>query len=226
MAWVLASTLVGSLAAPSSAEAREGRVRAAAGAERAQRPAPVAAGQDGSPRAACLRAAREAERLHRLPDGLMVAIALSESGLHAHALNIGGRSHFPAGFDQAVRLLRAAPPGASVMAGCIQVNARVHARGSDWPLDAARATDWAAAVLRQGYAETGSWTGALRRWHGGSAAGSGRVVCRVHAKLAVAAPDRRGGAAVLDDAGCHAAQAARVRRSGAALLEVAEADER
>jgi len=48
-----------------------------------------------SPRAACLAAARRAERIHGLPHSLMVAIALSESGLHAHALNINGRAHFP-----------------------------------------------------------------------------------------------------------------------------------
>jgi hypothetical protein len=29
------------------------------------------------------------------------------------------------------------------MAGCVQVNARVHARGSDWPLDPMTSADWA-----------------------------------------------------------------------------------
>jgi hypothetical protein len=39
-----------------------------------------------SPRAACLAATREAEITHGLPEGLLTAIALNESGLHAYAL--------------------------------------------------------------------------------------------------------------------------------------------
>jgi len=45
------------------------------------------------------------------------------------------------------------------------------------------------------------------------------VLCRVRAKLEVAAP----GSAVLADAPCNGAEIARVRRSGATLLEIAEA---
>ncbi|MCB4825545.1 transglycosylase [Roseicella aerolata] len=136
-----------------------------------------------SPRTACLAAARRAERIHGLPDGLLVAIALSESGLHAHALNIGGRAHFPDSAARARALLASAPRGASIMAGCVQVNARVHARGTDWPLDAERSADWAGGLLHRWYAETGSWTQALARWHGGSPASARRVLCRVRAKL-------------------------------------------
>lgn len=152
----------------------------------------------------------------------MVAIALSESGLHAHALNIGGRAHFPERLDAARRLLASAPARAAVMAGCVQVNARVHARGADWPLDAVRAADWAAAKLSRHYVETGDWTAALRRWHGGSAVGSQRVVCRVRAKLDVVAP----GQDALSGAGCGGTAMARARRNGSQLLEVAEAGDR
>lgn len=171
-----------------------------------------------SPRAACLAAARRAERIHGLPEGLMVAIALSESGLHAHALNIGGRSHFPESPGEARALLAGARGASSVMAGCVQVNARVHARNADWPLDAERATDWAGGMLRRWYTETGSWTTALARWHGGSPASTRRVLCRIHAKLEVAAP----GSPVLDDVGCAGSVAVRDRQNGATLLNVAE----
>ncbi len=170
------------------------------------------------PRAACLAAARRAEGVHGLPEGLMVAIALSESGLHAYALNIGGRAHFPEDGATA-RALLARAGGRSVMAGCVQVNARVHARGSDWPLDAERAADWAGGLLRRWYRETGSWTTALARWHGGSPASTRRVLCRVRAKLEVTAP----GSDVLGNPGCSGTEIARVRRSGATLLEIAEA---
>lgn len=171
-----------------------------------------------SPRAACLAAARRAERIHGLPEGLMVAIALSESGLHAHALNINGRSYFPESPAAARAMLAAAPGRASVMAGCVQVNARVHARQSDWPLDAERAADWAGGLLRRWYAETGNWTTALARWHGGSPASTRRVLCRIRAKLDVTAP----GSPVLADTGCAGSMAARDRQNGAALLNVAE----
>lgn len=171
-----------------------------------------------SPRAACLAAARRAEQIHGLPNGLMVAIALSESGLHAHALNIGGRAYFPESPGEARAMLAAAPARASVMAGCVQVNARVHARLTDWPLDAERSADWAGGILRRWYSETGSWTTALARWHGGSPASTRRVLCRIKAKLDVTAP----GSPVLADTGCAGTMTARDRENGAALLDVAE----
>ncbi len=171
-----------------------------------------------SPRSACLLAAREAEAAHGLPEGLLVAIALSESGLHAHALNIGGRAHFPEDRAAAEAMLRRAG-GRSVMAGCVQVNAGVHARGSVWPLDAVRATEWAAQNLRRWYLASGSWTAALTRWHGGSPAGTRRLICRVRAKLEVTAP----GSDALSGANCAGRDQAMTRRSGRVLLELAEA---
>ncbi|MDQ1079329.1 hypothetical protein QE401_001855 [Pseudoroseomonas cervicalis] len=170
------------------------------------------------PRNACLEAVRAAELRHDLPDGLLVAIALAESGLHAHALNIGGRSYYPESRAEARRLLVNAPARSSVMAGCVQVNARVHARnGADWPLDADRAADWAARYLRQHYNTTGNWAAALRRWNGGGHAQ--QLVCRVDAKLQVVNP----GSGALGNPSCGRGQIARVRRDGAALLELAEA---
>ncbi len=180
--------------------------------------APVAA-QDRtnaplSPRAACLQAARAAERVHGLPDGLLVAVALAESGLHAYALNIGGRSYFEPTADAARRRVAAAPARSSIMAGCVQVNARVHAPRSDWPLDPGRATDWAAALLRANYNRSGDWAEAIRRWNGGSGGTAQRLVCRVRAKLQVAGPATD----VLASAGCGGAETARVARNGTALL--------
>lgn len=174
-----------------------------------------------TPRIACLTAIRRAERTHGLPEGFLVAVALSESGLHAHALNIGGRAYYPEDPGEARALLRRSG-GRSVMAGCVQVNAGVHARGADWPLDPVRSANWAAGNLQRWHQQTGSWTEALRRWHGGSPAGTRRLICRVRAKLEVTAP----GSDILSGTGCAGGEMARVRRSGAALLEVAEASPR
>lgn len=183
-------------------------------------PAPAAA-QEPSPRAACLRAVRIAETVHDIPPGLLVAMALNESGLHAFALNIAGRAHYPATRAEARELLLSAR--GSVMAGCVQVNARVHAVGSDWPLDAPRAADWAARYLRRYYDQSGDWVTAVVRWHGGSPRNLTAIICRVRSKMDVTAPrsslfrDRCPGVG---------AEVARLRRNGSALLELAEAAER
>lgn len=169
------------------------------------------------PRAACLLATRRAEDIHGLPRGLLTAIALSESGLHAHALSIGGQPHFPADVNEARRLLSGSR--GSVMAGCMQVNARVHARGADWPLDPFAATDWAAGMLARWARENdGSWSEALRRWHGASRGNTRVVVCRVRAKLEVTNP----GSDLFESTRCPEGQAARLRNDAAAHLEAAE----
>ncbi|MBS7811680.1 hypothetical protein [Roseococcus pinisoli] len=173
---------------------------------------------DTSPRAACLAATRRAEEVHGLPQGLLTAIALAESGLHAYALSIGGRAHFPETESAARALYSGAPAGRSIMAGCVQVNARVHARNSYWPLDPVRSADWAGGIMARWAAETGSWSEALRRWHGGSPASTRRLVCRVRAKMEVTNPR----STLFDDYQCDSSQAERTRRNGAAHLATAE----
>jgi len=175
-----------------------------------------------SPRAACLVAARQAEIAHGVPEGLLTAIALNESGLHAYALNLRGRAYFPETREEARRLLTSA--GTRGMAGCFQINAGVHvARGEDWPLDPNQAADWAARYLVRHYENHGDWGRAVLRWHGASASrGGSKIICRVHSKLEVTAP---GSTLFADRCRPGAPQWARVRRNGAAHLEVAEASE-
>jgi hypothetical protein len=176
------------------------------------------AGLPTDPRGACLAATRRAEDVHGVPRGLLTAIALAESGLHAYALSIGGRAHFPQTEEQARMLYAGAPPGRSIMAGCVQVNARVHARNSFWPLDPMRSADWAGGLMARWAAETGSWSEALRRWHGGSPASTQRLVCRVRAKMEVTNPD----STLFDNYSCNDALTERTRRNGAAHLAVAQ----
>ena len=194
----------------------------------AEIPAPVtqvpdaALRETSSPRSACLVAARQAEIAHRVPEGLLTAIALNESGLHAYALNLRGRAYFPETREEARKLLLAARGRG--MAGCFQINAAVHvARGQDWPLDPPQAADWAARYLAKHYETYGDWGRAVLRWHGASPRRAGtQIICRVHSKLEVTAP----GSTLFNDR-CRpgAPQWARVRRNGAAHLEVAEAAE-
>lgn len=181
-------------------------------------PTPAAAQPDASPRAACLAAVRDAEVRHRLPQGLLVAVALAESGLHAHALNIGGTAHYPHRAEDARRLLADAPPEASIMVGCLQVNARVHARSMDWALDPPRAADWAARYLLRHRADHGDWVAAVSRWNGGTALQRQRLVCRVAAILAEISPETE----VMAHAACPPTELARAARDGRALFDRAE----
>lgn len=196
------------------------------GAGCVERPSPVTQSpvvrDASSPRAACLVAAREAEVTHGLPEGLLTAIALNESGLHAYALNLRGRAYFPETREEARRLLTSA--GTRGMAGCFQINAGVHVkRGEDWPFDPNQAADWSARYLVQHFETYGDWGRAVLRWHGASPRrANNRIVCRVHSKLEVTAP---GSTLFADRCRPGAPQWARVRRNGAAHLEVAEAAE-
>lgn len=176
------------------------------------------AGLPSDPRGACLAATRRAEDIHGVPRGLLTAIALAESGLHAYALSIGGRAYFPQTEEEARAIYASAPAQRSVMAGCVQVNARVHARHSFWPLDPMRSADWAGGIMARWAAETGSWSEALRRWHGGSPASTQRLVCRVRAKMEVTNPD----STLFDNYSCNGALAERTRRNGAAHLAIAQ----
>jgi len=175
-----------------------------------------------SPRAACLLATQNAERVHGLPAGFLTAIALAESGLHAYALSIGGRPHFPDTEEAARALVASASPRRSVMAGCVQVNARVHARNSHWPLNPDISADWAGGMMARWAREMGSWPTALRRWHGGSPGSTQRLVCRVKAKLEVTSP----GSDMFDDFTCAADNANRTRRNGAIHLASAQRNTR
>lgn len=135
---------------------------------------------------ACLVAAAEAEARLGLPPGLLVAVSMTESAAHPFAVGTPSRAHYPESRAAAVRLARAAGPGAS--GGCFQINIAAHAgRDPAWVFDpwasalfagrllaghaAASAQDWGAAVAR--YAGAGQGTAAARRQR-----------CRIAASLA------------------------------------------
>ena len=183
--------------------------------------APAPTVRPGTPRAACLDATRAAEARHDLPAGILVAIALNESGLHSYAMNVRGRTVVPRTHEQALAIYRA--NRGAVMAGCVQVNARVHARGQEWPLDANSSAEWAARFLRATYARTGSWAESVRIWHGGRAGSTVRYACRLRTRLDVTAP----GSGLFSELNCgggNSAYAQRQRRSVQAHYEYALAE--
>lgn len=127
----------------------------------------------------CGAAVRTAERSHGLPEGLLSAIARTESNFQPTALRIAGRSLYPATSDEARRIARQAlDRSSSVMAGCMQVNVGVHdPDGELWALDPKEAADWAANYLQDLHDRWGSWDAAVQSY-GGSRGPAGRAYLR------------------------------------------------
>jgi hypothetical protein len=69
------------------------------------------------------------------------------------------------------------------------------------------------------FSRVGNWADAIRAWNGAPPGTSNKLVCRVQAKLELVGSND----GVLGRTGCGRAEIARVRRSGADLLELAEA---
>ncbi len=140
------------------------------------------------PREGCRAAAAAAERRKGLPPGLLTAIASTESGLHPTALRINGRGIYPASKQAAaVAAKQALSRSQNVMAGCMQVNLKVHdPKGQLWALEPGLAADWAAGYLLQLHHRLGSWQSAISAYGGDS----GRTyVRRVERQLDTGLPE-------------------------------------
>ncbi len=123
---------------------------------------------DPVPAQGCRRAAAAAERTNDLPPGLLTAIAGAESGMHPTALRVAGHGIYPATKGEARVIARQALGRAeSVMAGCMQVNLRVHdPRGELWALEPDKAANWAADYLTTLHDRLGSWRSAISVYGG------------------------------------------------------------
>lgn len=148
---------------------------------------------------ACRTAIRAAEVRYDMPQDLLLAIGMVESGLNPFALNVGGRAELPDNVA-AAELLLVDDDGnqiRDITIGCMQLHARWHlAAFGNRPermLDAAANVDYAAQYLRQLYDEESSWTRAVGRYNAGSAGGAAyhRYICLVDAKLQSLASDTR-----------------------------------
>lgn len=159
---------------------------AAADPARGLSPASAVPADRAGMKRACLVAAAEAEARLGLPPGVLAALAVIESAAHPFAIGSASRSHYAASQEEAVRVARAAGPGAA--GGCFQINIGVHARRDpSWVFDPWASALFAGRMLARHAAATGhDWGAAVARYagagHGSDAARRQR--CRVAASLA------------------------------------------
>lgn len=158
--------------------------------------------------AQCTDFAIEAEREHDLPAGLLLSIALVESGMggipQPYALNLGGRPVMATSQDEARALLRdgAGRLRTNVTVGCMQISLtyhKEHFKPVDRILDPKANVFYAARYLKRLRAETGSWTKAVARYQGGSQRQRLAYLCKVHSNLSALTAE---GASILDATHC------------------------
>ncbi|CAK0746514.1 Lytic transglycosylase domain-containing protein [Azospirillaceae bacterium] len=124
------------------------------------------------------------ERQLKIPNGLLLAIALVESGQggvpQPYALSLGQHSVIAHSAEEAARRIRAVADGAYV--GCMQLSVRHHrgAFGSmEKMVDPKANVLYAGRLLRRLHGEAGSWRGALARYNGASSEQAQTYVCKV-----------------------------------------------
>ncbi len=133
------------------------------------------------------------ERQLHIPNGLLLAISLVESGVDGvpqpNALSFGERSLVAHSRDEAVHRLETAGGGVrnDAYVGCMQLSVRYH-RSAFHSLDKMmdpRANIWyAGQMLLRLRSQTGNWSRAVARYQGGSPRQSHAYVCRVWNHLA------------------------------------------
>ena len=128
----------------------------------------------------CRQAVDAAERGHAIPQHLLSAIALVESGRKdpetgsfspwPWTVNAEGEGHFYATKAEAIAAVRAmqARGVGSIDVGCLQVNLMHHPHAFaslDQAFDPNANADYAAQFLTQLHAQTGDWTRAAAQYH-------------------------------------------------------------
>ena len=142
----------------------------------------------------CERYVTEAARTYDVPVGVLYAVGLTESGLqgglHPYAMNIEGKTKFPASVEAAMREFETARRhGARLIdVGCMQINHHYHRE--NFPSDAAmfepaRNVMYAASFLKQLKRKHKTWSMAVARYHAGpdNNVAQKRYVCRVIANM-------------------------------------------
>ena len=132
---------------------------------------------------------RAAQR-HGVPEGILYAVGLSETGrrgsLHPNALNIAGRAVFARSAREALREFESArQQGVRLIdLGCMQINYHYHAEHFptvEAMLDPRLNVDYAARFLAQLKTRHSSWSMAVARYHAGpdNDPAQQRYICRV-----------------------------------------------
>jgi len=136
----------------------------------------------------CVVSAAEAERSFGIPEGLLQAMAIHESGVNGKpypwALNLGGRVVYAGNLDAAQKILgeRRAKGRKNLYAGCMQLSVYYHgsAFGSLRDLLQPKGNvSYAAKYLASHYEDYSSWEAAVRRYQGGKSRQSAAYFCKV-----------------------------------------------
>ncbi|MDR3514682.1 MAG: transglycosylase SLT domain-containing protein [Azospirillaceae bacterium] len=146
----------------------------------------------------CTDAVLNAEQTLDIPSGLLLSIALVESGgggaPNALALNVGGRaiiSNDPA-IAQAHLRDSSGRIRSNVNAGCMQLSVYYHRSGFrpvEKILDPAANVWYAARFMARLRHDSANWAEAVARYHGGSVTGSQGYVCKVWRNLNQLSPE-------------------------------------
>lgn len=136
----------------------------------------------------CVPHAIEAERELNIPAGLLVAVALVESGVdgapHPFAMSVGGRAIYARNTKDAARFLRDRRGNVqnNMYVGCMQLSVGNHRNQFD-PLERIvepRQNVWyAGRMLVRLHGEEGNWRSALARYNGGTTRTSQAYICRI-----------------------------------------------
>lgn len=136
----------------------------------------------------CVTHAVEAEQKLNIPSGLLVAIALVESGQDGlpqpFAMSLQGRPYFARNVADAARKLRdhRGQFRSDTYVGCMQLSLSSH-RGQFQPVE--RIVDprenvyYAGRLLVRFHGEEGNWKTALARYNGGSNKRASAYVCKI-----------------------------------------------
>lgn len=143
-------------------------------------------------RAACIDHIFEAEKDAGIPSGLLLAVALVESGqsitTDAYAVNVNGSVHFASSPNAAAKYLRD-PKGnlrKDVTAGCMQLSLEDHKaafKPVEKIVDPKENVHYAARLLAQFRRVTGSWAAAVAKYNGGLGRAAQAYACKVRGNL-------------------------------------------
>ena len=123
---------------------------------------------------ACIDHILQAEYIHNIPRGLLMAIAMAESRYdgvpHAWTLNIDGRPYYARDYIEARQKLQEASKNTrNIAIGCMQIFKRYHPHQNPVVyLDPAYGVDYAARYLVKLRERHHTWTQAVARYHAGA----------------------------------------------------------
>jgi hypothetical protein len=159
-------------------------------------PAPVAPGPFADPAQACLVAAHQAARAHGVPEQVLLAIALVETGRKRGgqmqpwpwAVHARGQGHWAATREDALALIRTALAEGhrNIDMGCFQVNFHWHGQNFaslEQMIDPQVNADYAAHLLRGHFDRLGAWDLAAGAYHSGTPDLAARYRARFMAML-------------------------------------------